>query len=244
MMMDVPVKNREWRKFFLCFKPETSDDGSVKPASSEDESSRKNKKKTRRSFSRAMKAVLFETSLMKKIQGKRSRKNSFRSNSNLSSKSEKTVKKTVSYKELSNPKEIFRTTSNYSSSLFSSNPSSRSTSISSNTFASSISSNPRSLSEIKRSASFDFQNLNINKQVSKKGFVESYAGICIFLVSLFSLVIWGKVFAILTCTSTCLFFGPRPRVESPVNDVYTEEHKKRVIMEGMLERNRSRMLLP
>lgn len=142
---------------------------------------------------------------MKKIQGKKSRKNSFRSNSELSSTNEKSV----SYKDLSNCKENFRTNSNHSSSLFSSNPTSRSTSISSNSFPSSFNySHSRSLSEIKRSSSFDYKILNINKQ---KGFNESYAGICIFLVSLFSLVICGKVLAILTCTSSCLFFAPAPR---------------------------------
>lgn len=234
------MKNRELSKFFLCFKPVTSDERAVKPALSEDESGRE-KKKVRRSYSRAVKAVVFEMSLMKKLLGKKSRKNSFRSNSDLSSKNEKTVEKSVSYKDSLNCKEIFRTNSSHSS-LFSSNPSSRSTSISSNSFASSInSSQSRSLSQIKRSSSFDYENLNINKQ---KGFNESYAGICIFLVSLFSLVILGKVFAILTCTSSCLFFGPRLRVESPVKDIYTDVQKKRVIMEGMLERNRSKVLLP
>lgn len=72
---------------------------------------------------------------------------------------------------------------------------------------------------------------------------------CILLVCLVGLVFWGKVFAIATCTSTWLLFAPAGRrghrlgrAESPVNDVIvdSEEYKKRVIMGGLLERNRSR----
>lgn len=61
--MDLPVKNRELTKFFSCFKPVTSGEGAVKQALSDDESGRK-KKKVRRSFSRAVKAMVFQTSLV------------------------------------------------------------------------------------------------------------------------------------------------------------------------------------
>lgn len=160
--------------------------------------------------------------------------------------------KNLSCKHFFEPEEVFRTNSSNRSSLFSSTSGGRTPSSSSSS-ASSCSSHSRF--QIKRSVSLDFRHMSsLNKQKSMKrdcGRKCTYnptLEMCIFLVCLFVLVFWGKVFAIVTCTSTWLFFAPGQRshqlrgVDS--SDVIdSEEYKKRVIMEGLLERNRSSRVL-
>ncbi|KAK6154300.1 hypothetical protein DH2020_008548 [Rehmannia glutinosa] len=218
------------------------------------------KRSLRRSLCVAVKAVFFKSSLLKKSDSKQDLD---RLSSNLSSKSKRFVKsmrKNFSYKSCwePEPEEIFRTSSN-SSSLFSSN-SSRHTATSSILSSSSSSSSLSASSgpePIKRSVSVDFRqmNPNMNRQKSikrdcaRKCFLSNPTfEMLIFLVSLVALVFWGKAFAIVTCTSTWLLLAPRRRghrlrrVGSNVNDVVDSvEYKKRVIMEGLLERNRSRV---
>ncbi|KAL9160151.1 hypothetical protein ABFS82_08G181400 [Erythranthe guttata] len=187
----------------------------------------------------------------------------------------KSVKKSFTCKPFWEPhQEIFRINSNHSSSIFSSN-SSRHRSSASSMSSSSISSlSSNSGSEysdgiIRRSVSLDFEQMSppINSTTTTttttttlqkptrrdcgRKRISNYCNpsldqMCIFLVWLGALVFWGKVFAIVTCTSTWLFVYPGhrfQRVDSSVNDVSnivdSEEYKKRVVMEGLLERNRS-----
>ncbi|KAK3021390.1 hypothetical protein RJ639_046798 [Escallonia herrerae] len=199
--------------------------------------------KPQRRLSRVLKAVFFEASLMKKLGIKKSRESS-RSNSSLSTKSDKCSSSTNGkslQREFSEPDDTFRTSSR-SSSLFSS-------SINSTSYTSSITSGSRSLSD--RRASFGSNSVEpkqVYTQGTKRVYYGSSIGLCLLLVSLLVLIFWGKICAIL-CTSTWLFFAPRrlncvDRLENVVDspDVDSGEYKKRVIMEGLLERNRSRVL--
>ncbi|KAK2984733.1 hypothetical protein RJ640_004558 [Escallonia rubra] len=200
--------------------------------------------KPQRRLSRVLKAVFFEASLTKKLGIKKSRESS-RSNSSLSTKSDKcssfTNEKT-SQREFLEPDDTLRTSSRSSSSLFSS-------SMNSTSYTSSITSSSRSLSD--RRASFGSNSVEpkqVYTQGTKRGYYGSSIGLCLLLVCLLVLIFWGKICAIL-CTSTWLFFAPRrlnfvDRLKNVVDSpgVDSGEYKKRVIMEGLLERNRSRVL--
>lgn len=72
--------------------------------------------------------------------------------------------------------------------------------------------------------------------------------LCMFLISFSVLIFGGRVCAIF-CTSMLflLFDGPDKRIDSArhrieLPEIGSEEHKKKVIMEGLLERNHSRLL--
>ncbi|XP_039036873.1 uncharacterized protein At5g23160-like [Hibiscus syriacus] len=86
--------------------------------------------------------------------------------------------------------------------------------------------------------------------LENKEFVEKFEpvmGISIIMVTLIIMAIWGRVCAIL-CTSACLYIFPRFRTRSIGNESTTpnaddlhlssEEYKKKVVLEGLLWRNR------
>ncbi|CAK9160177.1 unnamed protein product [Ilex paraguariensis] len=215
---------------------------------------RRTKKRFHRSLSRVLKAVLFDTSLATEVRNKKLRKNSFRSNSNLSSKMEKvsnSINKNPSSKESSRSDELLGVDSILSSSLYSSStiPSSSLSSWCS----SSITSNSRPFSEIKgssRANSVDLKQGYKQSSTTKNargGYYSSSIGLCWLLVCLLVLIFWGKICAII-CTSISLFLAPQrsggvhlPANEIDLPDIDSEEHKKKVIMEGLLKRNRNRV---
>ncbi|XP_022717966.1 uncharacterized protein LOC111276488 [Durio zibethinus] len=201
---------------------------------------RKNKH-GRRSFSRYVKALFFETSLMKKMRSKKLGQKLNRNYTNL--KYSKPISKSTNDSPSMN--EDNHSKRSTSSSAFSPCLCTTSTMNSTSTTAttsrcssSSVSSNSRlSLSET-------MENNKQGKVGNGNGF---NVGICLFLISLLVLVIWGKVCAIF-CTSTWLFFACRWSKFKPVPsenitvdhhfpEIDTELHKKKVIMEGLLERN-------
>lgn len=211
------------------------------------------KEKSRRRFSRALKAVLFDILLVKKMGSKKYRINSFGSNSNLSTKSEKISKS--AREKLLDAEDMLRTNSSRSSSIFSYTTTNGS---GSSSCASSIASNSRSVSQ--RNGSFRTNSMELKQVVQQKhipiptkkvsrGVFGSNTGLSLLLLSLLVLIFWGKVCAIL-CTSTWLFFMPPGQSKGgdlAVNmvgmlDVDSDEYKKRIILEGLLERNRSRQL--
>ncbi|XP_030547527.1 uncharacterized protein LOC115753154 [Rhodamnia argentea] len=78
--------------------------------------------------------------------------------------------------------------------------------------------------------------------------VDPVVGMSIILVTLVIMILWGRLCAIL-CTAVWFYFIPRLRsaTERPVSsdgpnvngpDLNSEEYKKRVVLEGLLERNR------
>ncbi|PSS16223.1 hypothetical protein CEY00_Acc13720 [Actinidia chinensis var. chinensis] len=211
--------------------------------------------KSRRSFSRILKAALFKASLVKKVCRRKARQNSSPTKSN--SKSERS--KNVSNEQHEKPKlkessyaEDHRIDStrwpslNYSSSV------TASTSMCSSR-ASSVTTNSRSSSQWKGLFLENSESKQADRAISierERGGYSSNVGLCLLIVSLLVLIVWGKVCAIL-CTSTWFFLVPRGirKVGSPVNvvdlpeiDSESEGYKKRVIMEGLLQRNRSRVI--
>ncbi|CAK9144607.1 unnamed protein product [Ilex paraguariensis] len=223
-------------------KSEESLDGDVAGAGK-----RSTKKRLHRSFSRVLKAVLFDTSLAMEIRNRKSRKNLFGIKSNQSSKREKisnSIKEKPTSKQSSDVNDLLRMDSSSSSLEFSSSTIT-SSSFSSSCTSSSITSNSRSFiansMDIKQGYK---QTSTITKKTRDCGhYFSSNIGLCLILVCLLVLIFWGRTCAIL-CTSTWLFFARRGinGIVSPEKEIDWEEHKKRVIMEGLLERNRSRVL--
>ncbi|KAK9269137.1 hypothetical protein L1049_000906 [Liquidambar formosana] len=193
--------------------------------------------------SRILKAVFFETSLAKKIGNRKARKNSSRSNSNKSTNDDKSQTPLDGKAMPTEPSEDDDRRLN-SKTPSSSHPSSLTASFSRGSSSSSLRAlNSGSLSD--RKTSFPS-----NSMESKRWPDESCNyGLCLLLISLLVLIFWGRICAIF-CTSTWLFFVPRRRIrqESPENVVESPplfdsvEHKKRVIMEGLLGRSRTRVL--
>ncbi|KAL0328521.1 UNVERIFIED_CONTAM: hypothetical protein Scaly_2284700 [Sesamum calycinum] len=249
MSVDPTLKKRGKSKLFTCFKPVVVDGDHE--SDGDDQSGRRLKKRDSRSFTVAVKAVLFKASPLKRSRSESAKHDFYRLTSSLHLKSKKLVrsmKKNLSYPSFWAPVDSsLRTASSTRSSLFSSTSSSRRTN------SSSVLSSPRAPStspansrleeptaSMRRSASLDFRPtspptsmVNSQKPMRKDHHVGSKS--C--------------AFAIMTCTSTWLLFGPGCQgrmgraIGSSENDVLdSEEHKKMVIMKGLLERNRSRGL--
>lgn len=156
--------------------------------------------------------------------------------------------------KLLDAEDMLRTNSSRSSSIFSYTTNGSGSLCSA--CASSIASNSRS--ESQRNGSFRTTSMEL-KQVQQKhvpiptnkvsrGVFSSNTGLSLLLLSLLVLIFWGKVCAIL-CTSTWLFFMPGQSKGGDLAvdmvgmlDVDSDEYKKRIILEGLLERNRSRQL--
>ncbi|KAK6229531.1 hypothetical protein QUC31_001975 [Theobroma cacao] len=201
----------------------------------------------RRSFSRYVKAVFFETSLMMKMRNKKFGEKLQRSHNSVKSKP----------KKVSHPKSMEKSCED--------NPSTRSSTFASclcttsTTNSSSSSSLLSSLASSKCSSSSSLslpEKLENNMQGNVgKGCYGYNVSMCLLLVTLFVLVFWGKLCAIF-CTSTWLFLATCWSIKlSPSSSGnYAVEHfpeidtdkfyKKKVIMEGLLERNHSSIPQP
>ncbi|XP_050216374.1 uncharacterized protein LOC126667444 [Mercurialis annua] len=202
------------------------------------------KKKSKRRFLRVVKAVFFETSLAKKIKRRTSMKKKKHSNGETLSKVDKDLN--LVKEKLLQQKKFFDGTSVAST-----------MSSSVNSTASSINSSTRFVEKGTWFGSFNPIGENNKKkqetmiQEDGKGHYGSNTGLFLLLVTLLVLVLWGKIFAIL-CTSTWLFFVPNwssisGRKSLKISKIHgdspeMEENKKKIIMEGFLERNRNRLL--
>ena len=88
---------------------------------------------------------------------------------------------------------------------------------------------------------------NNNVQKHEKRSCGFYIGFCLPLICLLVLIFWGKIFAIL-CTSIGFFmvrWSSRcalPKVGTKSSEFDSDEHKKKVIMEGLLKRDRAHEL--
>ncbi|KAL0406855.1 UNVERIFIED_CONTAM: hypothetical protein Slati_3999400 [Sesamum latifolium] len=247
MMMSVDPTTSQKRgrsKLFTCFKPVVVDGDHE--SDGDDQSGRRLKKRDSRSFTGAVKAVLSKASPLKRSRSESEKHDFYRLTSSIHLKSKKlvrTMKKNLSYPSFWAPVDnSLRTASSTRSSLSSSTSSSRRTNSSSSVLsspsASSTSPANSRLDEptvsVRSSASLDFRQTSPPTSMinSQKPTRKDHA------------------LAIVTCTSTWLLIGPgcqrrmgRAIDSSENNDVLdSEEHKKRVIMKGLLERNRSRGL--
>ncbi|KAF7112982.1 hypothetical protein RHSIM_RhsimUnG0172600 [Rhododendron simsii] len=221
---------------------------------------RSNKKRSHRSFSAAVKAVLFDASLTKKSsRNRKARQISNSSNINMSSEISQKVSKSshdqvkASKRDSSAAGDWKTNYSYWSSSLDSSFPTTYSTDHSlSSSRVSSLALDSAPWSEHKESfGAGSAESERIDRFISTDN-VREYRrvdiGLCMFLVSFSVLIFWGRVCAIF-CTSMLflLFDGPNKRIDSArcrieLPEIGSEEHKKKVIMEGLLERNHSRLL--
>ncbi|KAE9456435.1 hypothetical protein C3L33_11647, partial [Rhododendron williamsianum] len=219
---------------------------------------RSNKERSHRSFSAAVKAVLFDASLTNKpLRNSKARRISNSSNINMSSEISQKVSKSSHDHEKPSKRDSsaagdWKTNYSYwSSSLDSSFPTTFSTDHSlSSSRLSSLALDSTPWSESFRAGSVESKQ--INRFISTDD-VREYRrvdiGLCMFLVSFSVLIFWGRVCAIF-CTSMLflLFDGPNKRIDSArchieLPEIGSEEHKKKVIMEGLLERNHSRLFV-
>ncbi|KAI5674526.1 hypothetical protein M9H77_14890 [Catharanthus roseus] len=266
-----PIKGSQEGKIFLTFSnDQKKTDGSKSPLrrfprvmkaifsnSTSSSTKKKRNKKSEKEISRSSSdsnisskfQKIFDTSCEKKSK-------SILSSSSSSYKLDSSAENSVSSRS-----SLFSTTSTSSGSSmhFSSSSSSISSMVSSS----------RTGSESKQSGSVDLKELKPNNKppivpssspppppaMKKKenGSFNTDIGLYFVLICLVGLIFSGKAFAIF-CTSTCLFLIPplsskeasssseETDVDSIIDDVDSDGYKKKIIMEGLLERNRTRML--
>ncbi|GLU23464.1 hypothetical protein SLE2022_394650 [Rubroshorea leprosula] len=232
------------KSFSLCFKPVVMDGFSVEstePSSTYDpveplppmsmsfDVKDKKNKGTRRRLSRLISAVLFETSLGKKVI-KRKLSQRLTDNS-LQPKTQKLIPNEFPEHQESLGEEDMRTASTLSSSL---------------RYQSSMLSPYSSCLSERNAVRTSIQpcTQGVIGAESRKGYFGPNAGLSLLLISLLILTFWGRICAIF-CTTTWLFFIPRWRIKpgrsekmvklSP--EIESELYRKKAIMEGLLERN-------
>ncbi|XP_028807602.1 uncharacterized protein DDB_G0271670-like [Neltuma alba] len=252
-------------KFCLCFKPVSSVDDDLEPATFSTifssalmadcregthgwrRSSKKKVDDNDTCFWQILKKAFNDTALMKKIKTRKAASKSKISRSS-NMKFEKNPKQ-----ECKNSRSSLESSN---SSLFtrSSLSSSANSSSSSQTLGSSSSSSPTSstttisVTTVKRRE--DPKLRDKKKGTTNPDDDNRTKALCYILVtSLLVLILWGKVFAII-CISFWLYLLPRRSelseppgpVKKEEEDFDTVEYKKKVIMEGLLDRNRSRLI--
>ncbi|XP_051152108.1 uncharacterized protein LOC127266060 [Andrographis paniculata] len=220
------VKNRRKSKFLGCF---TAGDEDGAPAAKlfNGHGRRKTRKKLKL-HKLLVNAVFCKASFVKKFRHKKNswgllqcRSNSstrIKNHTNLSTKTQ--IEKTLLHDGLS----CNSSSNRYS--LFSSSKSS---------FCSSLSSSSNSSSSFSNPTAVDRRANN----PGTKSACRHNPGICIVIICLAAVVLWGKACAIVVCTSACLLTAAEPaRTAAIWSNVAAEsrEYKKRVIMEGLLQR--------
>lgn len=206
-----------------------------------------------------MKLIIFILGLCqaKKLKKRKLGESSFRSETIIAEKGVKTIN-SVNKDSLKQDDENLRINSNISScsrrfSAFtattmcssSSSSSSRSMSQRCNSFESTLT-GANSQNEQDNNGSKQRQDKNNNVKKHEKRSRGFYIGFCLPLICLLVLIFWGKIFAIL-CTSMGFFMVrwssrsalPEDGIKS--SEIDSDEHKK-VIMEGLLKRDRAHEL--
>ncbi|XP_022734799.1 uncharacterized protein At5g23160-like [Durio zibethinus] len=203
-------------------------------------------------FSRYFKAVFFETSLMKKVRNKKLGQKLHRAYNNIKhSKPKSKSKSTKNIPSMNNNPSCEDNHSTRSTSTFSST--STNSSLSSTTAATITATTSRCSSSSLSCNSRPCVSQSVETNVPRKYCSGFNVGKC--LVSLLVLVIWGKICAIF-CTSTWLFFTCRSIKHVRSENIAVDHHrdspetdteiynKKKIIMEGLLERDHSRNRFP
>ncbi|XAR67520.1 hypothetical protein NMG60_11002300 [Bertholletia excelsa] len=197
--------------------------------------------KLRRKFCRMVKAVLFETALVRKVRRRKDRQ------SNLSESGSLKSERTPDSEPLSRASSQRQGNGTSLSRWSVIDPSSLTADSISSSCASSQREGAISVFESKqadpspRKCLFSvFESKQVDATMASKERYSSNYGLCLMVLCLLILVVWGRTCAIF-CTSTCLFLVPPrvKRVESLRRCVDSPEQKRRVVMEGLLRRNRS-----
>ncbi|XP_009341460.1 uncharacterized protein LOC103933492 [Pyrus x bretschneideri] len=230
------VENKEDKKAALVTKTMSLDRGFSSPADSENS---KMPPRPSRTFSKAVKAVVFETILAKKARDRKvCRQDSFgskrcfslRSEASLNLGGDESVKKFEETKPISEMSLHSRSSSSSSSALSSSSSVSESKRLS------------KTFSDPTKQSLRNPQNPAAkpkNTEVVCSGF---NSGTYFLLISLAVTVFWGKAIAILVSSIWLYFFPWRSSCKiSPENvrrwsDAECRDNNKRVIMEGLIER--------
>lgn len=232
-------------------KPNVSSDGSDEgPALS-------NKKRSRRSFFRIVKAVLFDASLGKKVHNRKDIRTSNPSKSNTTSGKIQKVLHSINDHEMPSNREPSAANDGKldhigCSSLDSSSSTTSSSNPPSSSRVSSFTSNSRPSSEDKgmfRSSSVESKQIDELTSTGNVGEHNSVdIGLCLFLVCLSVLIFCGRVCAIFFCTLILFLLLPghdkgvdSPRDHVELTETGSEEHTKRVIKGGLLVRTQNRV---
>ncbi|KDP36363.1 hypothetical protein JCGZ_09778 [Jatropha curcas] len=100
------------------------------------------------------------------------------------------------------------------------------------------------------SATHRVEKSRVGPKKPRKEKFDPVIGMSIVMVTLIIMLLWGRMCAIL-CTCAWLYFVPRLRTQDEIGkngavavkpDFSSEEHKKRVVMEGFLDRNHRSLL--
>lgn len=199
-------------------------------------------------LSRILKAVFTGTFLAKKLRKRKLRQSSFRSETNIATNGDKSLN-SVNNNSMEQDVNNLSINSNVSSCSRCSAAFTSTTLCSS--CSSSSASNSRSISQRCNSLRSNLigskqrqEDNDNNVQEHGKGRYGFYIGLCLPIISLLALICWGKVFAIF-CTSMGFFLVSwRCRCDLPEDGIKSlefdsNEYKKRIIMEGLLKRNRA-----
>ncbi|XP_075669080.1 uncharacterized protein LOC142638896 [Castanea sativa] len=251
------VEEKEGMLFPVISKPSMAPD--KKEAQEEEEKGGGRRKKGRNNvkLSKFLKAVFTGTFLAKKLNERKLGESSFRSETIIAEKGVKTIN-SVNKDSLKQDDDNLRVNSNIfsssrrssaftattvcSSSSSSSTSNSRSMSQRRNSFESTLTGS-NSQNEQDNNGSKQRQDKNNNVQKHEKRSSGFYIGFCLPLICLLVMVFWGKIFAIL-CTSMGFFMVCWSRrcalpEDSKSSKFDSDEHKKKVIMEGLLTRDRA-----
>ncbi|CAL0328902.1 unnamed protein product [Lupinus luteus] len=236
-----PKNNRNKGCLFHCFRPHDIDYDPFENANTRDQP--RVRKKTSYGFlKQALKTTLIETSWGKKIidlrRRKRNKENLFRSNtSNLEGEKSDKIPNT-------DHKTTHQTNSNTSSSQCSLAFTPTSLTSSTTTITSSPGTQAcSSSSELyqPRQVLINGTELKKQKQKQDEGCYSSKMVVCLPLISLVALILWGKFCAII-CTLIGFFLVPPHRRRNGALCGYTEfdsvQYKKKIIMEGLHQRKR------
>ncbi|XP_045802828.1 uncharacterized protein At5g23160-like [Trifolium pratense] len=230
----------------LAYLAAADEDGVVLSSMAKEECGSRRRKKGRDAW-HALRKAFYDTSLMKKILRIKKTKKDSTSRSNSNTESETINKLKSTRRTISNS----NTSSNIanSPSLFSTTSSLNSTTSSYHDHMSNSSSHE--VNNIPKPPPLKGTNCSVSK---KSSFLEDktkrYIALCmLWIISLLVLILWGKFFAIL-CTSIWFYFVPfRQRRKFKGVGSYRESefdsvrYKKKIIMEGILERSHSRASL-
>ncbi|WOH09962.1 hypothetical protein DCAR_0729423 [Daucus carota subsp. sativus] len=244
--VSVDDEHRPMKKLKIPTDPNGEEDGDVFDAEIA-------KEKHQHRFPGALKSVMSDLFATKKLGSRRFRSISLRSSSSKkvsdipNTKISKTMSETIPFRKSPDTNAVFKSASTrcFPTPIIASGPYCP--------LASSFSSN--SCSVLRRNGPFEaslnelkqMQQLHQKKNVKSRKCLNTNIGLSLIALSLLVLVVWGKICAIL-CTSTWLLllsasFKKRGAVKKSSDqlgreDVDSEEYKKRVIMEGLLDRNR------
>ncbi|XP_030551002.2 uncharacterized protein At5g23160-like [Rhodamnia argentea] len=248
LLSQVAAEENDGRALQKIRPADKGDDGS------DDRAKKKKKKKGLKLFSRASMAVFFEASLAKKMQKRKSTKNSHESINSLSTEADRILKlmHQNSGSGVSDNDNVQTTESDASTSSRSSVATTFSPSLGSSRSSSTNSSLRGTTKSSIPSGSFNskqIQSSALEDSKERRPSSSDNSAVCLLLLTLLVLVLWGKVCAII-CTSTWLLFVPRwsttkctkPSSEENGGDysnMDSAEYKKKIILEGLLQRKRS-----